>query len=188
MDDALFLAVNQGWAHPWLDALFGWVSQKHTFSFPILYLILAWSLYRWRWDGLKLWLLLILCIGLGDLTGNGVKHLAEQYRPCITLADQVRLVEEPFDVGCADEPRGLPSNHAVNFFLTAVFLGVVLRSWVWGIGLGAIAVLVALSRVYLGVHYPSQVLAGALLGGGLGWLFAWLAARYLKFVRRLRGV
>jgi 3-deoxy-D-manno-octulosonic-acid transferase len=66
----------------------------------------------------------------------------------------------------------MPSNHALNFFLAASFLGVVLRSWKWGITFGLIAFTVALSRVYLGVHYPSQVLVGAIVGSLLGGLAA----------------
>ncbi len=173
MDLNLLLAVNQGWASPALDAFFGWISQKKTFSLPLLMLIL-WLLWRREGRaGLRLWLLLIVCVLLGDAIGNGLKHLFGQLRPCAELPELVRLVMEPFRVGCAFKPTGMPSNHALNFFLTAAFLGVVLRSWYWGLTLGVIALLVALSRVYLGVHFPSQVLMGSGFGLLLGALAAW---------------
>jgi undecaprenyl-diphosphatase len=173
MDEGILLGINQGWAHPLLDALFGWVSQKNTFSFPLLALILGLLWRRLHGAGLRLWLLLAVMILLGDLLGNGLKHLLLQPRPCAELAGQVRLVTAPFKVGCSLKPHGMPSNHAVNFFVTALFLGGMLRSWRWGLALGAIATVVGLSRIYLGVHYPSQVLAGAGLGllvAGLGLL------------------
>lgn len=173
MDLDLLQAINQGWAGPVLDAFFGWISRKHSFSFPLLGLIL---LLLWRREGragLRLWLLLILCVLLGDAIGNGFKHLLSQLRPCAEYPELVRLMTVPFRVGCSSNPSGMPSNHALNFFLTAAFLGVVLRSWRWGLVLGVLAVLVALSRVYLGVHYPSQVLAGTVLGSLLGILAAW---------------
>ncbi len=183
MDLDLLLAINQGWASPALDAFFGWISQKKTFSLPLLGLIL-WLLWRREGRaGLRLWLLLILGVLLGDAIGNGLKHLFGQLRPCAEHPELVRLVMEPFRVGCAFKPTGMPSNHALNFFLTAAFLGVVLRSWRWGLVLGAVAVLVALSRVYLGVHYPGQVLAGAGFGLLLGALAAW-AVRAAPMLRR----
>ncbi len=176
MDEALFFWINQGWAgsslqsslQPWLDAFFGWVSQKPTFSHPLLLLILILLIKDWGRSGLRLWFLLVLFIGLGDVLGNFLKHLIAQPRPCADFPDTVRLVLQPFNVGCNFKPRGMPSNHALNFFLTASFLGITLRSWKWGIVFGLIAFTVALSRVYLGVHYPSQVLAGAVVGSLLG--------------------
>ena len=174
-DASLLLSINQGWASPVLDALFGWVSQKGAFALPVLVVILA---LLWRTGGrtgLNLWLLLIGLILAGDLLGNLIKHLSLQFRPCVDLGTAVRLVSAPFEVGCSPKPHGMPSNHALNFFVTASFLGLILRSWRWGLALGGIAVLVAVSRLYLGVHYPSQVLAGALLGVLLGGTAAWLA-------------
>lgn len=176
MDELFFQWINQGWANsslqPLLDAFFGWVSQKPTFSHPLLLIVLFLLVKDWGRSGLRLWFLLILFIGLGDVFGNFLKHLLVQPRPCAEFPETVRLVLEPFKVGCSFTPRGMPSNHALNFFLTASFLGVVLRSWKWGIVLGSIAFTVALSRIYLGVHYPSQVLAGAVVGSLLGVLAA----------------
>lgn len=190
----LLLTINQGWASPVLDALFGWVSQKEAFSFPVLFIILGLLWLRGRVAGLRLWLLLIGSILLGDFLGNQLKHLLLQYRPCMDLASAVRLVTEPFNVGCSPAPHGMPSNHALNFFVTASFLGVILRSWRWGLVMGGIAALASLSRVYLGVHYPSQILVGATLGLLLGSLVAYLSMRipavagWLQQIRGREGV
>ena len=182
MDEALFLWINQGWSssslQPLLDAFFGWVSQKPSFSHPLLLLILILLVKDWGRSGLRLWFLLILFIGLGDMLGNFLKHLLAQPRPCAEFPDTVRLVKEPYKVGCSFKPRGMPSNHALNFFLTASFLGVALRSWKWGVVLGLVAFTVALSRIYLGVHYPSQVLAGAVVGSLLGGLAALIVINF----------
>ncbi len=136
MDLEWLQVINQGWASPPLDAFFGWISQKRSFSFPLLGLILLLLWRREGRDGLRLWLLLIVCVLLGDAVGNGFKHLFAQLRPCAAHPELVRLMTEPFRVGCSSNPSGMPSNHALNFFLTATFLGVVLRSWPWGLVLG----------------------------------------------------
>lgn len=62
-----------------------------------------------------------------------------------------------------------PSGHATRAFAVALFLSLRTRDWRWGAPLFAYAALVAVSRVYVGVHWPSDVLAGALLG--LAWAF-----------------
>jgi undecaprenyl-diphosphatase len=186
----LLLAINQGWASPILDALFGWVSQKEAFSLPVLLLILGLLMRRGGVAGLRLWLLLIGTILLGDFLGNQLKHLLLQFRPCMDLASAVRLVTTPFNVGCSTTPHGMPSNHALNFFVTASFLGVILRSWRWALVMGGIAALASLSRVYLGVHYPSQILVGAALGILLGSLAAYLSMRIpavAGWLRQIRG-
>jgi undecaprenyl-diphosphatase len=126
--------------------------------------------------GVRLWCLLLAVIVLGDMVGNLLKHLLLQARPCSELP-AVRLVTWPFAVACNPEPHGMPSNHAVNFFSATAFLTGMLRSWRWGLAMGALAVVVGLSRIYLGVHYPSQVLAGAGLGLTLGALAVWSAKR-----------
>jgi len=72
----------------------------------------------------------------------------------------------------------MPSNHAVNFFAAATFVALVTPWRGWRVGLFAAAALVGLSRIYLGKHYPSQVVAGAMIGATIGWMGAWLAVRY----------
>lgn len=190
MDDALLQWINQGWAQtplqPVLDVFFSWVSQVKAFTYPLLLLIL-WLLIRGHGrSGWRLWLLLVVSIGLGDMIGNGLKHLIGAMRPCAEFPDTVRLVMEPFKVGCSFAPHGMPSNHALDYFVATAFLGVALRSWRWFFSIGLIAVAVATSRIYLGVHYPGQVLAGMCIGLTLGTVFALAVTRLSWFANWLR--
>jgi membrane-associated phospholipid phosphatase len=98
----------------------------------------------------------------------GLKHFIEAPRPFQIDASVVQYSPE-------EDGYGMPSGHA--------FMSVVILGWLWlrhprsvilTSGALAIVLLVGLARVYLGVHYPSQVFAGWILGGLFFWLFWWL--------------
>lgn len=185
MDERLLLLLNQTLASSWLDIFFAWISQHRLFSTPLLLLVLAFFAWRFGKDGAKFWLLTILLIVLGDQLGGLIKYLTAQARPCAALGETVRQVDTLFSINCSQGLNGMPSNHALNFFLFAVFTGYVLRwrSWCWGFGI--LAALVALSRVYLGVHYPSQILMGSLMGSALGLLAGWWGLTRLPLMQRI---
>ncbi len=185
MDEKILLAINQGWANPGLDILFAWISQDMMFSTPLLMILLG--LFGWRFgrDGIKFWLLMVLFIALGDFLGSIFKDIAAQPRPCAELGETVRRVVTVFSINCSHNPSGMPSNHALNFFLMASFTGIVLRWRAWVIGFVTLAILVALSRVYLGVHYPSQILVGSIIGSALGCGAGFASIRYLPFVKHV---
>jgi undecaprenyl-diphosphatase len=186
MDETLLLWINQDWANPGFDVFFHWISQRASFSFPLLGLLLVFYSWRFKHDGAKLWLTLVLLVGVGDGLGNIIKHSTDQLRPCAAQPELVRQVGQPANTPCGNAPNGMPSNHALNFFATAAFLSLVMRSWRWSASLFTLALLVSLSRIYLGKHYPLQVLAGATIGTLLGFLGAWIGLKYLGFMWRIQ--
>lgn len=187
MDEALLLWINQEWAHPWLDVFFSWVSQRGIFSLPLLGIILFLCMRQFRKDGLKLWLILLAVVISGDLLGNLLKHLSAQPRPCYEIHEMVRQPGRIEAGPCGNNLEGMPSNHALNFFAAAVFMMLVVRIRSWGAGLFIIAMLVGISRIYLAKHYPSQVIAGAVIGTLLGCVAAWLGIKYLSFMQRIHA-
>jgi len=187
MDEALLLWINQGWAHPVLDAFFNLLSSRKGFALPLALVMLALFSWRWRKAGLQLWLVMLLVTGVGDALGNGLKHLFAQERPCYSLAQQVRQLNAPPGTACGSNPAGMPSNHALNGFTVAAFLSLVLRRGLWSATLFTLAALVALSRVYLGKHFPSQIAVGAMIGTLWGFAGAWLGLKYFTFMRGLQG-
>jgi undecaprenyl-diphosphatase len=104
-----------------------------------------------------------------------IKALTGRIRPCNTLAWANTLsIDVPSD-------HSFPSGHAAGSFAFALFVWSSNRRAGWI--LIALSSLVAVSRVALGVHYPSDVVAGALLGSVLGWT----AARLYAAAPRLQG-
>jgi undecaprenyl-diphosphatase len=186
VDEALLLWINQSWAHPLLDGFFSLLSSRRSFALPfavILLLLLAW---RWHKAGVQLWLVMLMVVGSGDLLGNGLKHVFAQARPCFAIAEQVRQIHSEPGKPCGGNLSGMPSNHALNGFAAAAFLSLILRRGLWSGVLFALAALVALSRVYLAKHYPSQVAMGALIGTVWGLAGAWVGLRYIPFIQTLR--
>jgi len=164
----------------------GWVSHKIWFAAPLLLVILLLLFQRFGPYSLVLWSLLLVSIGIGDATGNFLKHQLQKPRPCQMVELNVHTVESPFHHACSGSPNGMPSNHALNFFLLATFLGVLLQSWRWFLVFAVLASSVGISRIYLGLHFPTQVLAGAALGVVMGWCLATIVHQ-IRPIKNLLG-
>ena len=180
LDQNLLLAIN-GFDSPFLDFLMIWASNRWIWI-P-LYLWMAFLLYRrigWIQFAYAL-LILVLVIVLTDQTTSSIlKPIVARPRPCHVpwLAPVLHLVN-----GKCGGPYGFASSHAANFFGLAVYLTLILRNKPYGLPflLFGVAFLVAYSRVYLGVHYPLDVIGGMLIGlfwGGIGfWFFTILRTK-----------
>jgi undecaprenyl-diphosphatase len=107
----------------------------------------------------------LLSAALAVSVGAVITRLVDRPRPFVADPSQIHL----FVAHAADS--GFPSDHATAAF--AIAAAVMLRDRVWGSALLVVACAVAIGRVAIGVHYPSDVLAGALLGcaaAGICWL------------------
>ncbi len=168
LNDAVFYWINQDGGHhyAWLDALMRALSNEHTAVVPVL-LAAVWLFARGGRRGVHLAVGVVLLVVFTDATGTILKHWIQEPRPCAVLPD-VRLL-----AGCGR--NSFPSNHAINMAALAVYAGLFYRrAMPW---LVALALAVGLSRIYVGVHYPSDVLFGWVWGGMLG-AGAFLLHRY----------
>ncbi len=168
LDKELFLLIN-GLNAEWADTIMSHVSYKLTWV-P-LYVILLVPLYKQM--GMKLFGALLavgFLIVVADQTSVHLfKDVFKRLRPCHEpeLQGLVHLVNNK----CGGQ-FGFLSSHATNTFALATFLSLLMRgSYRWlPVILFVWALLNMYSRVYLGVHYPGDVLAGAIYGSGLGFL------------------
>lgn len=140
----------------------------------LVVLLLFFGLVTLRYESRKWWLMLAavgLCFLLADQTSVLIKDTVERLRPCYAL-DDVRM----FRTRCGGQ-YGFVSSHAANAFAVATLLMLRYRnrSTLACILLAVWVVLICYSRVYLGKHYPGDLLGGALLGIAVGWV-VWLLA------------
>ncbi len=166
IDTALFRFVNQSLANPAFD----WLMPKlagHALFLPAV--IVAGALLLWKGGrrGRLFVLLLALTIGLTDgLVCNTIKKAVARPRPGIALPDTRALLG-------STTSGSMPSSHAANCFAATVVAFIFYRrSWRFMVPAAAA---VSFSRVYDGVHYPSDVIAGAILGAGCAAAAVWSA-------------
>ncbi|MBW2623899.1 MAG: phosphatase PAP2 family protein [Deltaproteobacteria bacterium] len=185
LDRSLFYAVNRDTKNIVFDYVMPILSWEYLWV-PILAIIILFIIRgsaRTRW-GL---IILILVFGAGDsLNSRVLKSLADRPRP-YTVLGQVNLYSGHWSVTPATPPKppnhteSFPSSHAVNAIAAAVVLTWFFRS-LWPLTTG-LAVLICYSRIYVGAHYPLDVLAGALVGLTLAFLVLLIQDRMIGKAR-----
>jgi undecaprenyl-diphosphatase len=171
LDEAAFYAINGAAGSPALDTLMLVLSARATWAVIGVALVGA-ALWRRRGDLLRLVLAIGLAIALADLvTYQVLKPTFARERPCHQLVGQIRLLQP----SCGSD-YGFPSNHAANGMAIATAVAVVTRHRS-ALVVALIAALVGLSRIYLGAHFPGDVLAGFVVGALIGVAAAWLVRR-----------
>ncbi len=160
-DREMFLAINGLTGIPWVDFGMRAIS-GHAIWIAISVLAILIGVLKRDWSLLLMLVGMSAAIGLVDyIAYTFMKPWFQRPRPCISLEGAVLLAEY-----CSPD-FGFPSNHAANGMAAVASLFLARKTRV-AIGLLLAVFAVGFSRVYLGVHYPGDVLAGFLFGGVLG--------------------
>ncbi|MBR5631549.1 MAG: phosphatase PAP2 family protein [Bacteroidales bacterium] len=162
IDSDLFLFLN-GLHADWMDGVMVLITQMWVWL-PLYLLLIYWTVKQY---GKRCWwiflavALVVLCSD--QLSAHVCKPLFQRLRPCYN-ADLQGLIHLP--KGMAGGQYGFVSSHAANTFAIAAFLTAALRkNYKWmGIALYLWAFISSYSRIYIGYHYPGDILCGAVLG------------------------
>lgn len=139
------------------------------FIVPAILIIVILFIKKFKRSGVTYFLFLMLSLGVSDFTGKVVKSNFPRMRP-FTVAELNIKEKSP-----AGPTSSFYSNHSSNMFTFATYTSSffpTLKPFVF-----ALAILTGYSRMYNGVHYPSDVLAGALMGILIGWLLSRLVKK-----------
>ena len=177
IDQALFHQINGVWHHPLLDSVLPWT--RHSNNWIPLYIgLLIWLVYKIGWKTLKWLLFALINVGLTDQISSSVfKPFFHRLSPCNdpALLGKTRLLLDHCAGGFS-----FTSSHAANHFGLAMFIfmtwgmtqqGFTKFFFVW-------AGIIAFAQIYVGVHYPLDIIGGAIIGlvSGYG-----MAKAYLKW-------
>lgn len=191
IDTQLFLYLNS-YHNSFFDVVMHWITNRY-FWIPVylFLLILIWVKFK-----RKIWLIALTCIAMIVVSDQGsvwIKKNCKRHRPChnISIQSKVHLVD-----GCGGE-FGFVSSHASNTFALAMFMSLLFGGFkkriskdqkinkeknFFPIIIFIWASLVSYSRIYVGVHYPIDLIGGALLGVILGFLFSNIYVRLRSII------
>jgi membrane-associated phospholipid phosphatase len=199
LDLGVLRFINETLSNPVFDRIMPFAS-GNRFFFPLVFIAIALLLCKGGARGRLCVLMIALIVGPGDgLICNTIKRAVARPRPYVVHSDillpanrsrptltaledkQAEQTSRTKSVG----PSGynsMPSSHAANWFAATMILLVYYRRSLWF--MLPLACLVSFSRVYNGVHYPSDVLAGAILGAGYAAAGMWVYNSLWRWVGR----
>jgi undecaprenyl-diphosphatase len=157
-DHSLLHYINVLLANSWFDVFFPAITDLHK---SLIFNLVAYpffiGLFYWKFKrvGFLIFFGLLLCLGLSDISGSFIKKNVQRTRPADTTGVEV-ITRSPYG------GYSFASNHATNMFALAMYSSSFIPPL--SVPLYSMAVLVSYSRVYNGVHFPSDVLFGGLLG------------------------
>jgi undecaprenyl-diphosphatase len=174
LDKHFFLFLN-GLHYSWLDGFMWQVSTKTIWIpfYAVLIFFMIWKRKKYWWITI---LSIALMILLSDQGADLVKNTAKRHRPThnVTIENQVHTLKGPNGKEYRGGEYGFVSSHASNSFAIAFFISLFFAKRWLTIFMFIWAAVICYSRIYLGVHYPLDILGGAMVGSAAGIIIFYL--------------
>jgi membrane-associated phospholipid phosphatase len=180
IDRNIFFLINNGLQNPFFDLIMPLLRSKYFWA-PLYLFLIAFFIVNYQKKGLVVIGMLLLTFALTDFVSAGIfKQFFQRLRPC-NDPDLILYVKNI--VGCGSG-FSFVSSHAANHFGIAIFLAGFFKDKIRWIAPAFItwAVVISFAQVYVGVHYPFDVICGAVLGIIIGNLTIYL---YHKIQQRI---
>ncbi len=184
-DTILFRKINMEWTSSFLDSVLPVIRDQRTW-YPLYAFLFIYVVYKFKWKAVPFIIIAGLTVVITDQVSSSVlKPFFSRTRPCseALLQGQMRLL-----LGRCPTSGSFTSSHAVNHFGLAAFIVGTLQLYFkkWRYLFYIWALVICYAQVYVGVHYPGDVIGGALVGLLLGCLTAFFFRRYFNFGESLR--
>jgi undecaprenyl-diphosphatase len=149
--------ANEWWSSPILDQILPWLTYIGSHFAVILFIILSWVITKKR----KIFRRLVLLYAIESAVIYGLKYLIQRQRPFFFMNMASKLSKGPGEI----LDPSFPSAHATFSFMMATLL----TAWFprYRVIFFIVAGFIGWTRIYLGLHYPTDVIAGAMLGYGI---------------------
>jgi len=168
LDVSILYFINHTLSNPFFDKLFPFLTEVKNWYIAYIILFLIIILKGGRIGRIAAAIFILLIISTDQFSSFFLKNLIGRIRPCNVFNDLNILVT------CTGS-FSFPSSHAVNNFAAAIFFTKIYPKYKWYFY--TVAVLLAFSRPYVGVHYPSDAIGGTVIGLVFGYVFALVAIK-----------
>ena len=168
LDQTLFLKINQDGSNSFFDSWLPWIREAVMWA-PLYLFIIIFVLYNFRWKGAAWVLALITTVALSDIVSSQIlKDAVGRIRPCNDpfMQQYIRFI-----IKRCPSSFSFTSSHAANHFSLAMFIVTTGKQiigpriklfFVW-------ALMICYAQVYVGVHYPLDILGGTIVGITIGY-------------------
>jgi len=169
LDKVLFKMVNTGLANTFFDWLLPWL-RNSTVWMPLYFFLLLFFIINYKQKAVWYFMYMIGTVVFTDFFSSKIiKNLFMRERPCVNedLVGSIRIL-----VGSIPHNFSFTSSHAANHFGIAMFLYVTFKKQLanWSFIPFIWAFSISFAQVYVGVHYPLDIIGGALVGIFIGYL------------------
>jgi undecaprenyl-diphosphatase len=168
-DKHLFKLINNGLSNPFFDWLMPWL-RNSTMWVPLYLFLVLFGLINYKKNGVW-WLVFAICTAwFTDFVSSGlIKNNVIRLRPCNdpSLTSFIHVL-----VGYKPQSSSFTSSHAANHFAVAMFLYITFKKQFgnWSLIFFFWAFSISFAQVYVGVHFPLDIICGALVGIFIGYL------------------